>query len=958
MKKTYSLFQQYIARLLLIGLCLQSCGGGFGNNPLIPTAEEQIAFIQTNTQEIITRTRANIQPLADQVLTAEGGHLVTFYKEAGELRANVAMNAPQGFSKSYEGLDVCIEQGAELSSLYRLGQQAQQRRIHFQSAQDGNSARVIIYKDAGLMGGDESEDEEEPTYEEWLHSDHGEKERSKEEEDIPQAKRRRIEKLNDKKVEENGKYENDAQPTINEPIKSGNHWIYDVAKADYEPGKLHYKEEKDKNTLATLAYFPPIREPEQCMGIYEPKEELQVLPEDQEPEETVLMRIIPGKDGRTRVSQTTEWPYLFNGQLDIKFSFGSYGGSGILVGPRHILTAAHNVYNSDKAKKYPRQWAKSITVRLGLNDNAEPYGAGSAIRFYAYNEWIQKKDPNYDLALLVLENAIGLNTGWSSLLAATDKELQDHQVSIAGYPHDKGFKQMWTMAHMLKQVYPERFRYEIDTEGGQSGSGIILEKWGNPYVVGVHTNGTNFHTGAGNIGCRLSYAKAKQVIQWIEETMSTQQDTSNLPYSADVIAELTDGVIDDLVTQSKKGSMQALAKFLDAGNKGHIYAQLALAKMYLEGCIFPKDIIKAIEILKKLDKKKYAKARVKLGDLYWNPANGQERINLKAKRLYKKAAEQGDAEAQVKLGSIYYNGPGVARDDKKAFEWYKKAAEQGLAEAQFYLGNMFEYGDGVERDVEEAFKWYQKAAGNGYEVSENTVVYVAYVLASDKGMQTLHWTAMEGHKVAVSLLIKEGDDINGTDHSGYTALHLAAEKGHLEIVDLLLQSGAEVDAVNNDGYTALYKAVSSGHTDVVRLLLEHNTDVNIKDTNDLAPLHVAVDGGYEEIVNLLLARGADVNIKDKTGIYSPLYLAILGGYTDILKTDIVKQLIEYGADIESKNSDGDTLLHIAIQQAERTKGAGYIEIIKLLIDKGADLDAKNKENTTAREFLPALGIQL
>jgi hypothetical protein len=139
-------FQQLIAHLLFICLCLQSCGGGFDNNPLIPTQEEQIALIQTNAQ-------ACIQPLVDQTLIAQGGHSVTFYKQAGQLKANVVMNVPQGFSKTYAGLSVAIEQGAELSTLPQSSEKVQQHQVHLQPAQKGSPAKIVIYKGAGLMGG-------------------------------------------------------------------------------------------------------------------------------------------------------------------------------------------------------------------------------------------------------------------------------------------------------------------------------------------------------------------------------------------------------------------------------------------------------------------------------------------------------------------------------------------------------------------------------------------------------------------------------------------------------------------------------------------------------------------------------------------------------------------------------------------------------------------------------------
>ncbi|MHB9148039.1 MAG: F-box protein [Candidatus Amoebophilus sp.] len=145
----FNSFQQLIARILFISLCLKSCGGA--TNPIIPIQEELTVSLQFHPQHNICPT--NIVPLVDKQLTGQGGHVVNFYEEAGELKADVAVNTPKGFSKRHEGLNVYIEQGAELISLSRLDAKVQQRRIHFQLARGTHPAKVIIYKGSGLMGG-------------------------------------------------------------------------------------------------------------------------------------------------------------------------------------------------------------------------------------------------------------------------------------------------------------------------------------------------------------------------------------------------------------------------------------------------------------------------------------------------------------------------------------------------------------------------------------------------------------------------------------------------------------------------------------------------------------------------------------------------------------------------------------------------------------------------------------
>jgi hypothetical protein len=114
MKRTYTLFQQYVAYVLLHSFFLQSCGGL--GNPITPIKKGPATFIQTHAQAIILSN--NMAPLVDQEIIAQEGHLVTCYQEDGKLKANVKMNAPQGFSKTYQGAEVLLEQGADVSRLY------------------------------------------------------------------------------------------------------------------------------------------------------------------------------------------------------------------------------------------------------------------------------------------------------------------------------------------------------------------------------------------------------------------------------------------------------------------------------------------------------------------------------------------------------------------------------------------------------------------------------------------------------------------------------------------------------------------------------------------------------------------------------------------------------------------------------------------------------------------------
>lgn len=102
-------------------------------------------------------------------------------------------------------------------------------------------------------------------------------------------------------------------------------------------------------------------------------------------------------------------------------------------------------------------------------------------------------------------------------------------------------------------------------------------------------------------------------------------------------------------------------------------------------------------------------------------------------------------------------------------------------------------------------------------------------------------------------------------------------------------------------------------------------------------IHTAVSTGNAEAVKQHLAAGTNINEKDPFGGSSPLISAALFG-----KNDIVKILIDAGADINFQNNEGSTPLHTAAFFCRP-------EIVQLLLDKNADKTIKNKYNATAYE---------
>jgi len=87
-------------------------------------------------------------------------------------------------------------------------------------------------------------------------------------------------------------------------------------------------------------------------------------------------------------------------------------------------------------------------------------------------------------------------------------------------------------------------------------------------------------------------------------------------------------------------------------------------------------------------------------------------------------------------------------------------------------------------------------------------------------------------------------------------------------------------------------------------------------------------------VNTALKEGADINAKMPPIGKTALIWASEQGYVEV-----VKLLLEKGANVDEKNFTGGTALMTALQQ-------GHVEIIKLLIEKGADVNIKDLNGVT------------
>jgi ankyrin repeat protein len=255
-----------------------------------------------------------------------------------------------------------------------------------------------------------------------------------------------------------------------------------------------------------------------------------------------------------------------------------------------------------------------------------------------------------------------------------------------------------------------------------------------------------------------------------------------------------------------------------------------------------------------------------------------------------------------------------------------------------------------------------------------------------RGGTALHWAAKRGYNAGIQVLLNHHANIQAEDMEGVTPLHIATGFSSASVVKLLIDNGARLDAKAKDGRTplswslhpGLYLSFSLMHNypmitmredeeqkkqrreeeeqdakdrlAVLDLLIERGADLKEQQPDGYNTLHLAIKPSRETVgvalISRLLEKGVDVAAQT-SGDRSALYMATL-----CRLPEVVRLLVEHGADVNQKNKQGlhagphvhgETALHVAARN-------GLVETARLLIKGGADVKAVNENGFTALHY--------
>mgnify|MGYP000341217486 CR=1 FL=1 len=212
------------------------------------------------------------------------------------------------------------------------------------------------------------------------------------------------------------------------------------------------------------------------------------------------------------------------------------------------------------------------------------------------------------------------------------------------------------------------------------------------------------------------------------------------------------------------------------------------------------------------------------------------------------------------------------------------------------------------------------------------------------GKNPLHNLAYRNKDIAaLEYFIQKGVDVNLQDANGQTPFMSAARGNDLNIIQLLLPYVDDINLQNNEGYSALTKAFGRNEVEVVELLLKNDADITVKDKDGNSLAYYLLDTfndpkEFEAKLNLLMENNIALDAIQAKG-NTLLHEAVKRG-----NLELVKRVTAFGMDINAKNDEGNTALHLAAMKARNQ------QILKYLISKGADKTLKTHFEETVYDL--------
>lgn len=242
-------------------------------------------------------------------------------------------------------------------------------------------------------------------------------------------------------------------------------------------------------------------------------------------------------------------------------------------------------------------------------------------------------------------------------------------------------------------------------------------------------------------------------------------------------------------------------------------------------------------------------------------------------------------------------------------------------------------------------------------VDKGSLPHVKYLISKGSNIEcgnyklnTPLWVAsFKQYPCIIDYLIEQGANLDAHNEKGYSLLYGPCTRGSCKVLHQLLSYGVPADDINVNGDTLPLIACRNGHKEVLEILLQYVDQefMNFRAKIDgFNAVMACAEQDHPECLRVLSEFGMDINCKtsDDNSILpgaTPLHIA---SYYN--RSNVLKMLIQLGANINETDIYGQTPLHIAVMQ-------GNVGIVELLLKRRQllNLNAKDKLGNTPLHYI-------
>lgn len=203
---------------------------------------------------------------------------------------------------------------------------------------------------------------------------------------------------------------------------------------------------------------------------------------------------------------------------------------------------------------------------------------------------------------------------------------------------------------------------------------------------------------------------------------------------------------------------------------------------------------------------------------------------------------------------------------------------------------------------------------NSQAILKKLIEYGARLDVFDpEGFSVMYYPIKYGYYDIIDILLEYDSKIVGVslinikDLKGSIPLFYAIRYRNKYALDELLARGANPNYKNSENMNALHLAVLRRDLPMVGQIIKYIKNLDSRTTQGSTALHYACSFQLYEIVELLLENGANQNIIELEFDFYPIFYAVIQN-----NVAISKLLVDYGANPNHQDFDGNTIIHYCI----------------------------------------------